>query len=122
MIHKITFDKWYDYFIVFILLIKLIYLILVIIHIYQKIKGKEGSPFDKKIVITKDNIEIIFIASMSILLIYLFYPYHIKRPIIDEQTRLLLFLYGFIILFTMDIKKFIDETKIINFIKKTFNL
>jgi len=104
MIYKITFDKWYDYFIVFIILTKLIYIILECIHIYEKIKGKEGSPYDNKIVTTKDNIEIIFITSMSILLIYLFYPYHTKRPIIDGNTQLLLFLYGIIILFTINIK------------------
>lgn len=101
MIYKITFDKWYDYFIVFIILIKLIYIILACIHIYEKIKGKEGTPYDNKIVNIKHNIENIFITSMSILLIYLFYPYHTKMPIIDGNIRLLLFLYGFIILFTL---------------------
>jgi len=101
MIYKIKFDKWYDYFIIFILLTKLIYLILIFIHIYEKIKGKEGSPYDNKIVNLKNNIEIIFITSMSILLIYLFYPYHAQMPIIDGNIRLLLFLYGFIILFTL---------------------
>ena len=108
MIYKITFDKWYDYFIVFILLIKFIYIVLVFIHIFQKIKGKEGSPYDNKIVNLKNNIEVVFITSMSILLLYLFYPYHTNIPIIDGNTRLLLFIYGFIILFTID-KVFIKK-------------
>lgn len=115
------FDKWYDYFIVFILLTKLIYAILVIIHIYLKIKGEDGSDYDLKIVFYKDQLEIIFIISMSILLLYLFYPRHVKPPEIDAQSRLLLFVYGIIILFTLDWRKFIDENKIYNNIKQYYN-
>jgi hypothetical protein len=121
MISVMKFDKWYDYFIVFILLTKLIYAILVIIHVYLKIKGEDESDYDLKIVFYKDQLEIIFIISMSILLLYLFYPRHVKPPEIDAQSRLLLFVYGIIILFTLDWKKFIDESKIINFLREKLN-
>ena len=122
MILGMKFNKWYDYFIVFILLIKIIYAILLVIHIYLKIKGREGDEYDSKIVFHKDNLEIIFVISMSILLLYLFYPKHITPPEIDIQSRLLLFLYGIIILFTLDWTKFIDESSLIKFIRKQFNL
>ena len=116
------FNKWYDYFIVFILITKLIYAILLVIHIYLKIKGRADDSLDSKIVFYKDNLEIVFIISMSILLIYLFYPRHINPPEIDTQSRLLLFLYGIIILFTLDWSKFIDESKFLTYIKNKLNL
>ncbi len=115
------FNKWYDYFIVFILLTKLIYGILVATHIYLKIKGRDDE-YDSRIVFYKDQLEVVFVISMSILLLYLFYPRHINPPEIDTQSRLLLFLYGIIILFTLDWSKFIDESRIINFIRTRFNL
>jgi hypothetical protein len=116
------FNKWYDYFIVFILITKLIYAILLVIHIYLKIKGRADDSLDSKIVFYKDNLEIVFVISMSILLIYLFYPRHINPPEVDAQSRLLLFLYGIIILFTLDLSKFIDESKFLTYIKDKFNL
>jgi hypothetical protein len=122
MILGMKFNNWYDYFIVFILVIKLIYTILVGVHIYLKIKGRAGDEYDSKIVFYKDQLEIVFVISMSILLLYLFYPKHVNPPEIDTQSRLLLFLYGIIILFTLDWKKFIDESSLIKFIKDKFNL
>ena len=122
MILGMKFNNWYDYFIVFILITKLIYGILFTIHIYLKIKGRTGDEYDSKIVYYKDNLEIIFVISMSILLLYLFYPKHINPPEIDTQSRLLLFLYGIIILFTLDWTKFIDESSVIKFIREKFNL
>lgn len=116
------FNNWYDYLILFILLIKIIYAILLVIHIYLKIKGRADDSLDSKIVFYKDNLEIVFIISMSILLIYLFYPRHINPPEIDTQSRLLLFLYGIIILFTLDWSKFIDESKFLTYIKNKLNL
>jgi len=122
MISGMKFNKWYDYFILFILIIKLIYIILALIHFYLKIKGRDGDQYDLKIVFYKDRLEIIFVISMSILLLYLFYPKHITPPEIDTQSRLFLFLYGVIILFTLDWTKFIDESSVIKFIKDKFNL
>lgn len=122
MILRMKFNKWYDYFIVFILLIKLIYGILISIHLYLKIKGRDGDKYDSKIVFYKDQLEVVFVISMSILLLYLFYPKHVNPPEIDTQTRLLLFLYGIIILFTLDWTKFINESHVIKFIRKIFNL
>jgi hypothetical protein len=116
------FNNWYDYLILFILLIKIIYAILLVIHIYLKIKGRADDNLDSKIVFYKDQLEVIFVISMSILLLYLFYPKHVNPPEIDNQSRLLLFLYGIIILFTLDWSKFIDESSLIKFIKNKFNL
>ena len=122
MILGMKFNNWYDYFIVFILITKLIYGILVAIHIYLKIKGRGDDEYDSKIVSYKDQLEIVFIISISILLLYLFYPKYVNPPEIDTQTRLLLFLYGIIILFTLDWTKFIDKSSFIKFIRKQFNL
>jgi len=94
----------YDYFVYFIILVKVIYLALVVSLLYLKFKSHGShSNFQRdevqKITYWKERVELIFIVNMSILLIYLFYPWREKVMIIDDKARVLLFAYGIIILF-----------------------
>ncbi len=51
----------------------------------------------------KDRTEIIFIFLMTLLLLYLFSPFHKKNVHIDDaHTRTLLFVYTIVIFITMD--------------------
>jgi len=94
----------YDYFVYFIIFVKIIYGLLAVSLLYVKVKN-HGSHLNlwrdevQKITYWKERVEIIFIVNMSILLIYLFYPWREKAMVIDENARLLLFAYGIIILF-----------------------
>ena len=79
-------------------------------HIYLKAKGDEKSELDKKILYWKERFEFIFIACMAALLIYLFNPRSKTSITIDRETKVLLFLFGFVLLITAKWDEFIKES------------
>lgn len=91
-------------------LFKIVFAILAVLHLYFKFKGKAGSETDKKIVYWKERVEFVFIFLMSLMLIYLFYPRSTKPIIIDFETKLLLFIFGIIILIGAKWDIFIEES------------
>lgn len=95
-------------YITFIFLIKIGFIIMTITHIYLQAKGKEKSDLDKNILYWKERFEFIFIAMMSILLIYLFNPRVDRSVLIDKETKILLYLFGFILLITAKWNLFIN--------------
>ena len=80
-------------YVTFIFLIKGGFILMAVSHIYLKTKGQEKSDLDKKVLYWKDRFEFIFIAAMSILLIYLFYPRSDKNIVLDRETKILLYLF-----------------------------
>ena len=80
-----------------------------ITYLYLKIKGDEKSKTYKNITFWKKRTEFIFIALMAILLIYLFNPRTDRSVMIDYETKLLLYLFGFILLITAKWGDFIHE-------------
>ena len=101
--------KHYDNYINFIVITKICFILLAVSHVYLKYKGKEDTDLDKQILYWKERLEFIFIASMAILLIYLFYPRIDRTYLIDKETKLLLYLFGVIILITAKWGLFIKE-------------
>lgn len=101
----------YDMYITLIFIIKIGFILLAVTHGYLKLKGKELSPTDKKIVYWKERMEFIFIALMSILLIYLFNPRRDRSATVDSETKLLLYLFGFVLLITAKWELFFTESK-----------
>jgi hypothetical protein len=109
----------YDIYVTFIFLIKIGFILMAISHIYLKTKGKADSDLDKKILYWKERFEFIFIAAMAILLIYLFNPRSVKNIIIDKETKILLYLFGFILLITAKWDLFFKESPIVKIIQKS---
>jgi heme/copper-type cytochrome/quinol oxidase subunit 2 len=115
--HKLRIKILYA-FIFFILLIKFIYFILFIINkylvIYYKFEKKDNQEnnekFKEKISYYKLLTENVFIVSSSILLAYLFYPYHtndlLNNFINNKYGKFLIFVYSFVILITFDWQSF----------------
>ncbi len=101
-------DK-FNIYITFIILIKVGFIILAVSHLYLKLKHKEHTETDKKILFWKDRLEFIFIALMALILIYLFNPRTDRSLMIDHETKLLLYLFGFILLITAKWGDFIHE-------------
>ena len=97
-------------YVTFIFLIKIGFLVMAVTHIYLKAKGEEKSDLDKKILYWKERFEFIFIALMSILLIYVFNPRTDRTILVDKQTKILLYLFGFILLITAKWDLFIKES------------
>lgn len=100
----------FDMYVTSIFLIKIGFVLMAIAHIYLKAKGKEKSDLDKKILFWKERFELIFIALMSILLIYVFNPRYDNINLIDKETKILLYLFGFILLITSDWEVFFKES------------
>ena len=100
-----------DYFIYLIFFVKLIFILLALSEKYYKFSGKEDKDVYKNITYWKDRIEFIFIILMSILLTYLFNPKFNRENLIDGEIKLLLFLFGFILIFTAKWNIFIEESK-----------
>lgn len=100
----------FDTYITFIFLIKIGFIIMTLTHLYLKLKEKEHTYLDKKILYWKDRFEFIFTTLMAVLLIYLFNPRHDKSILIDNETKILLYLFGFVLLITSDWNTFIKET------------
>ena len=105
----LKFEKTLDYFLFFIILIKVIFVAsaaghLILSHFYNE----KAERLDPKLVYLKERTEFVFIISMSILLIYQFHPLLSKKPL-DQETSLLFFLFGWVLLFTAKWSLFIKE-------------
>ena len=106
---EIKLEKSIDYLIFFIILIKIVFILSAIGHIYFSHSTKPNSKkIDDKLLYFKERTEFIFIISMSILLIYHFNPRFSKKPI-NEETSLLFFLFGWVLIITAKWSLFITE-------------
>jgi len=101
--------NYFDIYVYCIFAIKIGFILMAITHIYLKVKGELDSDLDKKILFWKERFEFIFIFLMSILLIYIFNPRNDRSLLIDHETKILLYLFGFILLITADWNKFFHE-------------
>ena len=101
-----NFLSYYDSYLIFIIIIKLLFLFSAAEFFYFSYFSKSPAKA-LQFEIWKQRTEDIFIISMTILLLYLFYPR--KVPIlINRETNLLLFIFG-CILSTDIIKKIIKS-------------
>lgn len=100
---------------------KILFAILALLHLYFTVKGKAHSEKDKKVEYWKERVEFVFIALMSFMLMYLFYPRSTKPIIIDYETKLLLFIFGIIILIGAKWDIFIKESPVFKKIQKVVN-
>jgi hypothetical protein len=106
---RIKLETSLDYFIFFIILIKIVFIISAIGHlILSHSTNSKAQKIDPKLIYWKERTEFIFIVSMAILLIYHFNPRLSKKPI-GEETALLFFLFGWILIFTAKWSLFIHE-------------
>jgi len=96
----------YSFYIKLIFLVKIIFIVLAIYEIYLKHKDPTNIKRIQQIEFLKQRIEILFKGLMSVLLIYLFNTRTSKDIMkLDYETRLLIALFGFIMLFTADWKE-----------------
>lgn len=107
-------------YITFIFLIKIGFILMAVTHIYLTAKGEKKSDLDKKILYWKERFEFIFIAAMAALLIYLFNPRKNRTTMIDSETNLLLYLFGFVLIITAKWDKFFKESPLMKQIQKSF--
>jgi hypothetical protein len=84
-----------------ILVIKIVFILLTIIHLYLKLKQTHNA-LDNKIKYWKEKTEFIFITLTAILMLYVFNPRTNNTLLIDNEIKILLFLFAVVIIFTED--------------------
>jgi uncharacterized membrane protein len=99
--------------------IKIGFILTAVTHIYLKAKGEEKSDLDKKILYWKERFEFIFIIAMAILLIYLFNPRRGEMIMIDGETKILLYLFGVVLLITAKWADFFREAEWFQYLQKS---
>jgi hypothetical protein len=100
--------KLYDAFIILVIIIKLIFVVFAVLTKFYKYKinhsnQSEISYYTKQYNWSnywKERLESIFLICMGFICIIVFNPFYGYRFVIDEETRILLFLFGIIILIT----------------------
>ena len=105
---QFKFETPLDFFIIFIIFIKFAFILSAIGHIILSHSSSDAAQKeDPTLLYWKERLEFIFFASMSILLIYHFKPG--KNKPISEETALLFFLFGWILLVTAKWNLFFKE-------------
>jgi len=99
-------------FIYLIIIVKVIFIGLAISYLFYKMKNKTDDPKAKHIEFWKERMEFIFICLMSILIIHLFNP-RTPQIVLPYEVRLLLFLFGIILLITADWSTFFHESPVL---------
>ena len=105
----LKFETSLDLFILFIVLIKIVFVLSAIGHLVlsHTSNTKLQEKADPKLTYWKERTEFIFIVSMAVLLIYHFKPGQ-NKPV-TEETSLLFFLFGIILVLTSEWSLFIKE-------------
>jgi hypothetical protein len=103
---------YYTIYIYVIFLIKIIFIVLASTHLYLQFKNDNDSELDKEVLFWRERVEFIFILLMAILLIYLFNPYKHKMYMINNETKVLLYLFGVVLIITADWTAFFKESDI----------
>jgi hypothetical protein len=88
-----------------------LFLFFAVWNFYLKKKNDGGdngakNKLEKRISYYKNLTENIFIVLVSILLIYLFNPYHDHKYLDDKYVKALFFIYGILMLITFDWSEF----------------
>lgn len=107
----------YTLYIYLILVIKIAFILMSVSHVYMRVIGKINSDLDKNIVYWKERLEFVFVLLMAILLIYLFNPRKEGNIMINGETKILLYLFGFALLITANWGDFFQESKKFNILQ-----
>ncbi len=90
---------YYEYFIYFLILLKVVFIITTLTLKYYEFKYEKSPIKQHKLLIEdlkqfRERIEFIFVICMSGILISIFNPMHTKPIVVDNDTKMLLYLFG----------------------------
>jgi hypothetical protein len=102
--------KYFDMYITLIFIVKIAFIFLAVYGLYMKAKKSTDKKLIETVKLWKERFEFIFITLMSILLLYLFYPKANRLGMIDKETKIILYLFGFVLLLTENWSSFIHES------------
>ena len=102
--------KYFTIYTTLIFVLKFVFIILAVGQIYLKVSKATNSELVNTVDYLKSRVEFIFVLLMAILLIYLFAPPMNKSVDIAGEPKLLLFLFGTILLTTAKWGDFFNES------------
>lgn len=111
-------DK-FEIYVTLIFIVKFVFIVLAISRLYIKNIKPDDKKLLEKIEFWKDRVEFIFIAMMSVMLIYIFNPRANRINMISGETKVLLYLFGFVLLITAKWSLFIKESPVLINIQKS---
>jgi hypothetical protein len=106
-----------NHYISFIILVKVLFIFFSLTHLYYKIIDDEENKINVVAVYWRGRLEFIFTIAMAALLIYLFNPYYNHDNLITHETKLLLYLFGFILIIVAEWGLFIRENKLVKYLQ-----
>jgi hypothetical protein len=106
----------FNFYVYFLVLLKTLFILGAVYEFYLKKKGGDKKLIEK-IEYWKERCEFVFIVGTAVILITIFTPLRPKIAVIDYETRLLLFMLGWILLITANWSTFFHEAKWFGFIK-----
>ena len=94
-----------------IFIVKVIFIILALYEKSLKRGGKKNNAKVMKVNFWKERVEFIFVILMSLLLMYIFFPRASRINLINSEVKLLLFLFGIVLIITANWSTFIHESR-----------
>lgn len=106
----------YEIFIYFLISIKTIFILTTVVIKFYEYKYKGSNKKEHQVLIEdlkqfRDRIEFVFKICMSCILIWIFYPWHTKPLLVDNDTKMLLYLYGFFSIITSPWNIFFNDNQ-----------
>lgn len=98
-------------FIYLILITKFLFIALSALFVILKIKKLNNTPLAQNLIYWIERLEFIFTILMAVLLVYIFNPHKNRLYRINNETKLLLFLFGYVLIFTAKWNIFFEEAK-----------
>jgi len=92
--------------------VKIIFILLASYGLYLKKTGKINSTQYKNIEFYKERIDFVFVFLMSILLIIIFNPRMPRFDLLNKEAKLLIFLFGIVLIITAKWKVFIEQSQL----------
>ena len=114
----------YNLLIILIIMIKVVFILLKLTAFYNRVMGIKDTLFSTNVLFWADRVEFIYTFLMAILIIALFRN-AVKVGVLciyDKETIFLMYVFGFILLFTADWNEFISESTIITNIQNMLGI
>ena len=105
-------------------MIKVIFILLKGLAFYNRVMGIKDTLFSTNVLFWADRVEFIYTFLMAILIIALFRN-AVKVGVLciyDKETIFLMYVFGFILLFTADWNEFISESTIITYVQNILGI
>lgn len=100
----------FDIYVLLIFLVKILFILLALYSRYKKHSDPSNTAVIDKVEFWKERAEFVFAMLMSVALIYLFNPRVNRLNLLTTEVKLLLYLFGFVLLITANWEGFIHNS------------